>query len=92
MVAKGRCDELTNSTLLNFVLSESETVSAEMRRFWELESLKIRGDEIDTEYRDVVDGYLEEGIVERCMTEGLADEFSFYLPHHAVVREGQLSS
>ncbi|GFT80962.1 zinc finger protein [Nephila pilipes] len=39
------------------------------------------------EYREVIDGYLEEGIAEFCMTEGLADESSFYLPHHAVVRD-----
>ncbi|GFU10823.1 uncharacterized protein NPIL_497621 [Nephila pilipes] len=39
------------------------------------------------QYREVVDGYLEEVIVEGCITEGLADESSFYLPHHDVVRE-----
>ncbi|GFS72659.1 integrase catalytic domain-containing protein [Nephila pilipes] len=42
------------------------------------------------ECREVVDDYLEEGIVEFCMTE--ADESSFYLPHHAVVREDKVSS
>ncbi|GFS67344.1 DUF1758 domain-containing protein [Nephila pilipes] len=63
-----------------------------MRRFGELESLGIRGDEIDSEHREVIDCYLEEGIVEFCMTEGLADEFSFYLPHHAVVRVDKVSS
>ncbi|GFU37055.1 integrase catalytic domain-containing protein [Nephila pilipes] len=40
---RGRCDELTDSTLVNFVLSERESVSSEMRRFWELESLGIIG-------------------------------------------------
>ncbi|GFU54693.1 uncharacterized protein NPIL_544561 [Nephila pilipes] len=44
------------------------------------------------EYREVVDGYLEEGIVERCLTKGLADDSSFYLPHHAVFREDKVSS
>ncbi|GBM19181.1 hypothetical protein AVEN_153812-1 [Araneus ventricosus] len=45
---QGRCDELTESILVNFVISERELVSAEVRRFWELESLGIRGDGIDT--------------------------------------------
>ncbi|GFU01538.1 DUF1758 domain-containing protein, partial [Nephila pilipes] len=117
--------------LVNFVLSKKESIFTEMRRFWELESSGIRGDEIDSgmkdkeglrvynesvqlvenrycvklpwkegmqeklgnnwevvlrgikglverfkrdpvlynEYREVVDGYFEEGIVEFCMTE-----------------------
>ncbi|GBO44249.1 hypothetical protein AVEN_47383-1 [Araneus ventricosus] len=151
---QGRCDELTESILVNFVISERELVSAEVRRFWELESLGIRGDGIDTglneqdilkefdesiqfvdnrycvklpwkegmqeklgtnrqvalrrfnglverfkrdpelyrEYGEVINGYLEEGIVERCTSERLADESSFYLPHHAVVRDDKVSS
>ncbi|GFT48774.1 DUF1758 domain-containing protein [Nephila pilipes] len=47
-----RCDELTDSTLVNFVLSERESVSTEMRSFWELESSGIRGDEIDSDMED----------------------------------------
>ncbi|GBN74844.1 hypothetical protein AVEN_232280-1 [Araneus ventricosus] len=151
---QGRCDELTESILVNFVISERELVSAEVRRFWELESLGIRGDGIDTglneqdilkefdesiqfvdnrycvklpwkegmqeklgtnrqvalrrfnglverfkrdpelyrEYGELINGYLEEGIVERCTSERLADESSFYLPHHAVVRDDKVSS
>ncbi|GBN88371.1 hypothetical protein AVEN_242099-1 [Araneus ventricosus] len=151
---QGRCDELTESILVNFVISERELVSAEVRRFWELESLGIRGDGIDTglneqdilkefdesiqfvdnrycvklpwkegmqeklgtnrqvalrrfnglverfkrdpelyrEYGEVINGYLEEGIVERCTSERLTDESSFYLPHHAVVRDDKVSS
>ncbi|GFT99212.1 DUF1758 domain-containing protein [Nephila pilipes] len=46
------CDELTDSTLVNFILSEKESVSPEMKRFWELESLGIRGDEIYTGMED----------------------------------------
>ncbi|GFU38964.1 integrase catalytic domain-containing protein [Nephila pilipes] len=44
------------------------------------------------EYREVVDGYLEGGIVEWCITKGLYDESSFYLPHHAVIREDKLGA
>ncbi|GFU58301.1 DUF1758 domain-containing protein [Nephila pilipes] len=44
------------------------------------------------ENREVVDDYREEGIVERFMTEGLVDESSFYLPHHAIVREDKINS
>ncbi|GFU39928.1 integrase catalytic domain-containing protein [Nephila pilipes] len=33
---------------VNFLLSERQSVSAEIRRFWELERLGIRGDEIDS--------------------------------------------
>ncbi|GFT71628.1 integrase catalytic domain-containing protein [Nephila pilipes] len=44
-------------------------------------------------YREVLDGgYLEKGIVERCVTEGLADESLFYLLYKAVVREENVSS
>ncbi|GFT18433.1 integrase catalytic domain-containing protein, partial [Nephila pilipes] len=43
-------------------------------------------------YREVFDGYLEEGLAEWCMTKGLADESSFYLPQNAVVREDKVSS
>ncbi|GFS40436.1 serine proteinase stubble [Nephila pilipes] len=49
---QSKCDELTDSTSVNFFLSERKSVSAEIRRFWELESLGIRGDEI-TQYRDL---------------------------------------
>ncbi|GFT49223.1 DUF1758 domain-containing protein [Nephila pilipes] len=44
----GRCDERTDSTLINFILSERKLISAEMRCFWELGSLGIRRDEIDS--------------------------------------------
>ncbi|GFU62538.1 DUF1758 domain-containing protein [Nephila pilipes] len=37
---QGRCDELTDSTLVNFVLSEKESLSAKMRRFLEVGKLR----------------------------------------------------
>ncbi|GFT11231.1 uncharacterized protein NPIL_531181 [Nephila pilipes] len=49
---QGRCDEPTDSTLVNFILSEKESISPEIRRFWELESLGIRGDKMDTSMED----------------------------------------
>ncbi|GBN94576.1 hypothetical protein AVEN_251192-1, partial [Araneus ventricosus] len=51
-----------------------------------------RDPELYREYGEVINGYLEEGIVERCTSERLADESSFYLPHHAVVRDDKVSS
>ncbi|GFU18282.1 DUF1758 domain-containing protein [Nephila pilipes] len=38
---KYRCDALTDSMLVNFVLSEKESVSTKMRQFWEFESLRL---------------------------------------------------
>ncbi|GFS98056.1 integrase catalytic domain-containing protein [Nephila pilipes] len=89
---QGRCGELIVSILVNFILKKKESVSAEIRRSGELEGLGIRDDKVDTEYRDVVDGYLEEGAVQRCMTAELVDGSSFYVPHHAVVQEDKVSS
>ncbi|GFU32719.1 DUF1758 domain-containing protein [Nephila pilipes] len=63
-----------------------------LRRFKGLVERFKRDPLLFKEYREVFGGYLEEGIVEWCMTEGLADESSFYLPHYAVVREDKVSS
>ncbi|GFT45632.1 DUF1758 domain-containing protein [Nephila pilipes] len=63
-----------------------------LRRFKGLVERLKRDPVLYKEYREVVDGYLEGGIVEFCMTEGLADESSFCLLRHAVVREDKVSS
>ncbi|GFT38685.1 integrase catalytic domain-containing protein [Nephila pilipes] len=62
---QGRCDELTDFTLVNFVLSERDSVSVEMRCFWELGSLGIRNDEIDTamEDKEGLKGFNESGSI-----------------------------
>ncbi|GFV33952.1 integrase catalytic domain-containing protein [Trichonephila clavipes] len=135
--------------------SEEESISTELRRLWEIESLGIldkgsvtlgNGDEeifsefdksvnfIDSRYRvnlpwkpgmrealqnnktvarkrfeglvrrfkcdhelfckykDVIDDYVREGIVERTSCDSLLDSQGFYLPHHAVIRSDKTTS
>ncbi|GFQ94965.1 integrase catalytic domain-containing protein [Trichonephila clavata] len=146
---QGKCDEQSDCTSVHLIHSEEESISAELRRFWEIESLGIRdndseslgtGDEellsefdksvcfvdgryrvslpwkpgmrellqnnktvarkrfeglvrrfkcdheLFCEYKDVIDNYVREGIVERTSCDSLSDSQGFYLPHHAVIR------
>ncbi|GFY15810.1 integrase catalytic domain-containing protein [Trichonephila clavipes] len=116
----------------NVPRSEEESISTELRRFWEIESLGIldkgsmslgNGDEeilsefdksvnfVDgryrvnlpwkpglnvitscSEYKDVIDDYVREGIVERTSCDSLLDSQGFYLPHHAVIRSDKTTS
>ncbi|GFQ65831.1 integrase catalytic domain-containing protein, partial [Trichonephila clavata] len=39
---KGKCDEQSDCTSVHLIHSEEESISAELRRFWEIESLGIR--------------------------------------------------
>ncbi|GFR06563.1 DUF1758 domain-containing protein [Trichonephila clavata] len=39
---QGKCDEQSDCTSVHLIHSEEETISAELRRFWEIESLGIR--------------------------------------------------
>ncbi|GFX74723.1 integrase catalytic domain-containing protein [Trichonephila clavipes] len=152
---QGRCDERSNCTSVHLVHSEDESISTELRRFWEIESLGIldkgsmtlsNGDEeilsefdksvnfvdgryrvnlpwkpgmrealqnnktvarkrfeglvrrfkcdheLFCEYKDVIDGYVREGIVERTSCDSLLDSQGFYLPHHAVIRSDKTTS
>ncbi|GFX91578.1 integrase catalytic domain-containing protein [Trichonephila clavipes] len=150
---KGKCDEWSDCTLVHLVHSEEESISTELRRFWEIESLGIldkgsvtlgNGDEeilsdksvnfVDSryrvnlpwkpcmreplqnnktvarkrfeglvyrskcdhelfcEYKDVIDDYVREGIVERTSCDSLLDSQGFYLPHHAVIRSDKTTS
>ncbi|GFR03292.1 DUF1758 domain-containing protein [Trichonephila clavata] len=153
--AEGKCDEQSDCTSVHLIHSEEESISAELRRFWEIESLGIRdndsvslgnGDEeilsefdksvcfVDgryrvslpwkpgmrevlqnnktvarkrfeglvrrfkcdheffCEYKDVIDNYVREGIVERTSCDSLSDSQGFYLPHHAVIRSDKTTS
>ncbi|GFQ90314.1 integrase catalytic domain-containing protein [Trichonephila clavata] len=152
---KGKCDEQSDCTSVHLIHSEEESISAELRRFWEIESLGIRdndsvslgnGDEeilsefdksvcfvdgryrvslpwkpgmrevlqnnktvarkrfeglvrrfkcdheLFCEYKDVIDNYVREGIVERTSCDSLSDSQGFYLPHHAVIRSDKTTS
>ncbi|KAF8782602.1 hypothetical protein HNY73_012866 [Argiope bruennichi] len=71
-----RCEGVSESSSVNFVFSEKDAISSELRRFWELEGLGIRGDEIDTL-----------GVNE----QGNLREFN-ESTHHAVIREDKTSS
>ncbi|GFR17791.1 integrase catalytic domain-containing protein [Trichonephila clavata] len=42
---QGKCDEKSNCTSVHLIHSEEESISAELRRFWEIESLGIRGND-----------------------------------------------
>ncbi|GFT08956.1 DUF1758 domain-containing protein [Trichonephila clavipes] len=151
---QGRCDERSDCTSVHLVHSE-ESISTELRRFWEIESLGIldkgsmtlgNGDEeilsefdksvnfvdgryrvnlpwkpgmrealqnnktvarkrfeglvrrfkcdheLFCEYKDVIDDYVREGIVERTSCDSLLDSQGFYLPHHAVIRSDKTTS
>ncbi|GFX92508.1 integrase catalytic domain-containing protein [Trichonephila clavipes] len=148
---QGKCD----CTSVHLVHSEEESISTELRRFWEIESLGIldkgsmtlgNGDEemlsefdksvnfvdgryrvklqwkpgmrealqnnktvtrkrfeglvrrfkcdheLFCEYKDVIDDYVREGIVERTSCDSLLDSQGFYLPHHAVIRSDKSTS
>ncbi|KAF8793576.1 hypothetical protein HNY73_001634 [Argiope bruennichi] len=61
-----------------------------LKRFNTLVRRFKRDSSLYKEYRKVVDGYLKEGIVE--LSDDLVDESTFYLPHHAVIREDKTSS
>ncbi|GFQ70872.1 DUF1758 domain-containing protein [Trichonephila clavata] len=150
-----KCDEQSDCTSVHLIHSEEESISAELRRFWEIESLGIRdndsvslgnGDEeilsefdksvcfvdgryrvslpwkpgmrevlqnnktvackrfeglirrfkcdheLFCEYKDVIDNYVREGIVERTSCDSLPDSQGFYLPHHAVIRSDKTTS
>ncbi|GFV77747.1 DUF1758 domain-containing protein [Trichonephila clavipes] len=152
---QGRCDERSDCTSVHLVHSEDESISTELRRFWEIESLGIldkgsmtlgNGDEeilsefdksvnfvdgryrvnlpwkpgmrealqnnktvarkrfeglvrrfkcdheLFCEYKDVIDDYVREGIVERTSCDSLLDSQGFYLPHHAVIRSDKTTS
>ncbi|GFV05934.1 integrase catalytic domain-containing protein [Trichonephila clavipes] len=112
---QGRCDERSDCTSVHLVHSEDESISTELRRFWEIERLGIldkgsmtlgNGDEeilsefdksvnfVDGRYRykDVIDDYVREGIVERTSCDSLLDSQGFYLPHHAVIRSDKTTS
>ncbi|GFQ77068.1 integrase catalytic domain-containing protein [Trichonephila clavata] len=152
---QGKCDEQSDCTSVHLIHSEEESISAELRRFWEIESLGIRdndsvslgnGDEeilsefdksvcfvdgryrvslpwkpgmrevlqnnktvarkrfeglvrrfkcdheLFCEYKDVIDNYVREGILERTSCESLSDSQGFYLPHHAVIRSDKTTS
>ncbi|GFV87227.1 integrase catalytic domain-containing protein [Trichonephila clavipes] len=141
--------------LKNLYDHEEESISTELRRFWEIESLGIldkgsvtlgNGDEeilsefdksvnfvdgryrvnlpwkpgmrealqnnktvarkrfeglvrrfkcdheLFCEYKDVIDDYVREGIVERTSCDSLLDSRGFYLPHHAVIRSDKTTS
>ncbi|GFX60671.1 DUF1758 domain-containing protein [Trichonephila clavipes] len=152
---QGKCDERSDCTLVHLVHSEEESISTELRRFWEIESLGIldkgsvilgNGDEeilsefdksvnfvdgryrvnlpwkpgmrealqnnktvarkrfeglvrrfkcdheLFCEYKDVIDDYVRECIVERTSCDSLLDSQGFYLPHHAVIRSDKTTS
>ncbi|GFX94751.1 DUF1758 domain-containing protein [Trichonephila clavipes] len=152
---QGKCDERSDCTSVHLVHSEEESISTELRRFWEIESLGIldkgsvtlgNGDEeilsefdksvnfvdgryrvnlpwkpgmrvalqnnktvarkrfeglvrrfkcdheLFCEYKDVIDDYVREGIVERTSCDSLLDSQGFYLPHHAVIRSNKTTS
>ncbi|GFX40141.1 integrase catalytic domain-containing protein [Trichonephila clavipes] len=152
---QGKCDERSDCTLVHLVHSEEESISTELRRFWEIESLGIldkgsvtlgNGDEeilsefdksvnfvdgryrvnlpwkpgmrdalqnnktvarkrfeglvrrfkcdheLFCEYKDVIDDYVREGIVECTSCDSLLDSQGFYLPHHAVIRSDKTTS
>ncbi|GFW03124.1 integrase catalytic domain-containing protein [Trichonephila clavipes] len=152
---QGRCDERSDCTSVHLVHSKDESISTELRRFWEIESLGIldkgsmtlgNGDEeilsefdksvnfvdgrhrvnlpwkpgmrealqnnktvarkrfeglvrrfkcdheLFCEYKDVIDDYVREGIVERTSCDSLLDSQGFYLPHHAVIRSDKTTS
>ncbi|GFQ81445.1 integrase catalytic domain-containing protein [Trichonephila clavata] len=42
---QGKCDEQSDCTSVHLIHSEEESISAELRRFWEIESLGIRGND-----------------------------------------------
>ncbi|GFX27926.1 integrase catalytic domain-containing protein [Trichonephila clavipes] len=152
---QGKCDERSDCTSVHLVHSEDESISTELRRFWEIESLGIldkgsvtlgNGDEeilsefdksvnfvdgryrvnlpwkpgmrealqnnktvarkrfeglvrrfkcdpeLFCEYKDVIDDYVREGIVERTSCDSLLDSQGFYQPHHAVIRSDKTTS
>ncbi|GFS81737.1 DUF1758 domain-containing protein [Trichonephila clavipes] len=152
---QGKCDERSDCISVHLVHSEEKSISTELRRFWEIESLGIlykgsmtlgNGDEemlsefdksvnfvdgryrvnlpwkpgmrealqnnktvarkrfeglvrrfkcdheLFCEYKDVIDVYVREGIVERTSCDSLLDSQGFYLPHHAVIRSDKTTS
>ncbi|GBM16759.1 hypothetical protein AVEN_9356-1 [Araneus ventricosus] len=152
---ESKCDERSDCITVNLIHSEEESISAELRRFWEIESLGIRdkdsvtlgnGDEeilsefdksisfvdgryrvsllwkqgmrkallnnktvarklfeglvprfkcdheLFCEYKDVINDYVREGIVERTSCDSLSNSQGFYLPHHAMVRSNKTTS
>ncbi|KFM65847.1 hypothetical protein X975_23991, partial [Stegodyphus mimosarum] len=44
---QGNCDDLSKTAVVNVVLGDQSTVSAELRRFWELENLGITNKETE---------------------------------------------
>ncbi|GBM53925.1 hypothetical protein AVEN_64846-1 [Araneus ventricosus] len=48
--------------------------------------------ELFFEYKDVIDDYVREGIVERTSCDSLSNSQGFYLPHHAVIRSDKTTS
>ncbi|GFX13456.1 integrase catalytic domain-containing protein [Trichonephila clavipes] len=48
--------------------------------------------ELFCEYKDVIDDYVREGIVERTSCDSLLVSQGFYLPHHAVIRSDKTTS
>ncbi|GFY43592.1 integrase catalytic domain-containing protein [Trichonephila inaurata madagascariensis] len=48
--------------------------------------------ELFCEYKDGIDDYVREGIVELTSCDSLSDSQGFYLPHHAVIRSDKTTS
>ncbi|GFY61026.1 uncharacterized protein TNIN_442461 [Trichonephila inaurata madagascariensis] len=48
--------------------------------------------ELFFKYKDVIDHYVREGIVERTSCDSLSESQGFYLPHHAVIRGDKTTS
>ncbi|GFW46391.1 uncharacterized protein TNCV_4810791 [Trichonephila clavipes] len=95
---QGRCDERSDCTSVHLVHSEDESISTELRRFWEIESLGIldkgsmtlgNGDEeILSEFDksvNFVDGRYRVNLPWKPVR-------GFYLPHHAVIRSDKTTS
>ncbi|GBN02393.1 hypothetical protein AVEN_19009-1 [Araneus ventricosus] len=49
-------------------------------------------DNLKDQYKDVVDSYIEQNIVERVPNSNVEDCEEFYLPHRAVIRHNKVSS
>ncbi|CAL1261367.1 unnamed protein product [Larinioides sclopetarius] len=72
------------------VLQNNETI--ERKRFEELVRRFKCDSELFCEYKDVIDNYVIEGIVERTSCDSLSNSQGFYLPHHAVIHSDKTTS
>ncbi|GFU24735.1 DUF1758 domain-containing protein [Trichonephila clavipes] len=152
---QGKRDERSDCTSVHLVHSEEESISVELRRSWEIESIGILDkdsvtlgnveeeilrefdksvsivdgryrvslpwkpglreasqnnetvtrkrfeglvrrfkcdNELFCKYKDVIDDYVREGIIEHTSSDSLLDIQGFYLPHHAVIRSDKTTS